>query len=144
MEAQKDPARAKDVQDVSSVVLNLFRQIVVYLTPVLPRLAEATEKLLGAPIRSFDDATVPLLGTQIAAFSHLMERMDPKKFEALVVPEAAPPRLDLPARPPTTVLRSLQSRSRPSARSTISPRSICAWRAWSLPSRCRKPRSSCA
>ena len=87
---KKDPARAKDVQDVSSVVLNLFRQIVVYLTPVLPRLAEATEKLLGAPIRSFDDATVPLLGTPVAAFSHLMERMDPKKFEALVVPEAAP------------------------------------------------------
>jgi methionyl-tRNA synthetase len=87
---KKDPARAKDVQDVSSVVLNLFRQIVVYLAPVLPRLAEATEKLLGAPIRSLDDATTPLTGTPVAAFSHLMERMDPKKFEALVVPAAAP------------------------------------------------------
>ena len=87
---KKDPARAKDVQDVSSVVLNLFRQIVVYLAPVLPRLAEATEKLLGAPIKSLDDANTPLTGTPVAAFSHLMERMDPKKFEALVVPEPTP------------------------------------------------------
>jgi methionyl-tRNA synthetase len=70
------------------VILNLYRQVVVYLSPVLPRLAEATERLLGAPIRSFDDAAKPLTGNKVAPFSHLMERMDPKKFEALLVPEA--------------------------------------------------------
>jgi len=62
----------------------------VHVQQTTAQVAEATEKLLGAPIRSFDDATAPLLGTPVAAFSHLMERMDPKKFEALVVPEAAP------------------------------------------------------
>jgi methionyl-tRNA synthetase len=85
---RKDPARAADVQNVCSVVLNLYRQVVVYLTPVLPELARATEQLLGAPITSFDDAAVPLTGHKLQPFSHLMERMDPKKFEAMLVPEA--------------------------------------------------------
>ena len=84
---RKDPARAADVQDVCSVVLNLYRQIVVYLAPVLPGLAEATERLLSAPITGFGDASVPLTGGPVAPFSHLMERMDPKKFEAMLVPE---------------------------------------------------------
>jgi methionyl-tRNA synthetase len=84
---RKDPARAADVQNVCSVVLNLYRQIVVYLTPVLPRLTEATERLLGAPITSIGDATTPLTGSAVAPFSHLMERMDPTKFEAMLVPE---------------------------------------------------------
>ena len=84
---RKDPARAADVQNVCSVVLNLYRQIVVYLTPVLPRLTEATERLLGAPITSIGDASTPLTGSAVAPFSHLMERMDPKKFEAMLVPE---------------------------------------------------------
>ena len=91
---RKDPARAADVQNVCSVVLNLYRQIVVYLTPVLPRLAEATERLLGAPITSIADASVPLTGSAVAPFSHLMERMDPTKFEAMLVvpePDAAAP-----------------------------------------------------
>jgi methionyl-tRNA synthetase len=87
---RKDPARARDVQNVCSVILNLYRQLVVYLAPVLPRLSEATERLLGAPITSFDDAMKPLTGNAVAPFSHLMERMDPKKFEALLVPEAEP------------------------------------------------------
>jgi methionyl-tRNA synthetase len=36
----KDPARAAELQDVCTVALNLFRQIAVYLSPVLPKLAE--------------------------------------------------------------------------------------------------------
>ncbi|HLV68572.1 MAG TPA: methionine--tRNA ligase [Polyangiaceae bacterium] len=85
---RKDPARARAVQDVCTVVLNLYRQIVVYLAPVLPRLALATERLLGTPITRVADATTPLLGVPVAPFTHLIQRMDPKQLEALmVVPE---------------------------------------------------------
>ena len=38
---RKDPSKARELQDVCTVALNLFRQIVVYLSPVLPRLASA-------------------------------------------------------------------------------------------------------
>ena len=81
---KKDPEKAAELQAVCTIILNLYRQLVVYLTPVLPRLAEQTAELLGAPVRSWDDAKTPLVGSAVAEFKHLMQRVDPKKIEALV------------------------------------------------------------
>ncbi len=44
---RKDPAKAAELQQVCTVALNLFRQLVIYLAPVLPRLAEQTGELLN-------------------------------------------------------------------------------------------------
>jgi len=89
---KKDPARAAELQAACSVILNLYFQIVVYLSPVLPRLAEASGALLGAPVRSWSQASVPLVGNAVSAFSHLMQRVDPKKVETVIEEsrEAAP------------------------------------------------------
>jgi len=89
---KKDPARGAEAQAVCSVILNLYRQIVVYLAPVLPRLAQATEKLLNTEIRDWSSASTPLVGTAVAPFSHLMQRVDPKKVEIVIEQsrEAAP------------------------------------------------------
>jgi methionyl-tRNA synthetase len=73
----KDPTRAQDLQDVCTVALNLFRQIVVYLAPVLPRLADRVGELLHAPIGSWEDARTPLVGSPVAKFEHLLRRVDP-------------------------------------------------------------------
>ncbi len=81
---KKDPERAAELRDVCSVALNLFRQLVVYLAPVLPKLAEQTGELLSAPIERWTDATRPLVGTAVREFSHMMQRVDPKKAEAVV------------------------------------------------------------
>jgi methionyl-tRNA synthetase len=81
---KKDSARANELRDVCTVVLNLYRQLVVYLAPVLPRLAEQTAALLGAPITSFADSKQPLLGTPVAKFSHLMQRVDPARVQAVI------------------------------------------------------------
>jgi methionyl-tRNA synthetase len=86
---KKDPARARELQDVCTVVLNLFRQIAVYLAPVLPELAAKAGALLHAPIRHFEDAQQPLLGTKVAPFSHMMSRMEPKQVEAMFAESAA-------------------------------------------------------
>ncbi len=80
---KKEEGREQDVRDVSTVALNLFRQIVIYLTPVLPRLAAATEELLGRPIRSWDEAKTPLTGTPVAKFKPLMQRIDVEAGEAM-------------------------------------------------------------
>jgi methionyl-tRNA synthetase len=80
----KDPAKKQDLRDVSSVALNLYRQLAVYLAPVLPRLAEQSGELLGAPITSFDDARTPLTGLPVAEFKPLTLRVDPKKVQAMV------------------------------------------------------------
>ena len=65
---RKDPARAAELQDVCTVSLNLFRQFVVYLAPVLPQPGRANRQLFGQPIDSWDEATTPLVGTPVSPF----------------------------------------------------------------------------
>ena len=74
---KKEPGREQEVKDVCTVSLNLFRQIVVYLTPILPDLAESTGELLGSPIRHWDEAKAPLLGTPVGKFKPMLQRLDP-------------------------------------------------------------------
>ncbi len=81
---KKDEARHDEMRDVCSVGLNLFRQIVVYLSPVLPRLSRQTGELLSVPIQSWDDARSPLTGTQVQKFLHMLQRVDPQKVEAMM------------------------------------------------------------
>ena len=64
--------------------LNLFRQLAIYLQPVLPRLAEQTGELLDDPIVSWEQAKTPLLGRPVNKFKHMMQRVDPKKIEAMI------------------------------------------------------------
>jgi methionyl-tRNA synthetase len=96
---KKDPARAQELQDVCTVVLNLFRQIAIYLTPVLPELAAKAGTLLQAPITSFAQAQQPLVGTQLAKFEHMMQRVEEAKVSALF---QAPETQQEPAAPPIT------------------------------------------
>jgi methionyl-tRNA synthetase len=81
---KKRPEMADALRDVCTVALNLYRQLIVYLAPVLPTLAEQSAKLLGASFASFDAAQAPLLGSAIGEFEHLMQRVDPKKLDAVI------------------------------------------------------------
>ncbi|MEZ6123491.1 MAG: methionine--tRNA ligase [Planctomycetaceae bacterium] len=81
---RKDPARADDLQAVCTVALNLFRQLVVYLSPVLPQLAEQTEALLNVPIQSWDELQTPLLGTSVSEFQHLMKRIEETQVRTMI------------------------------------------------------------
>jgi methionyl-tRNA synthetase len=81
---RKDPDKAEELVEVCTVALNLFRQITVYLGPVLPDLAKRASELLNAGPVSWQDAATPLAGNVVAPFEHLMRRVDPKRVEALV------------------------------------------------------------
>jgi methionyl-tRNA synthetase len=81
---RKDPARARELQDVCTVALNLFRQLVVYLAPVLPRLAEQTGELLNDPITRWNQSQTPLLGTPVAKFRHMLQRVEEKDVIAMI------------------------------------------------------------
>ena len=93
---RKDPTKAGEVQDVCTVTLNLFRQIVVYLAPVLPKLVQQTERLLQQPIQNWNDSQTPLVGTRVAKFEHLMQRVELAQVQAMIedgiqaAPEAVP------------------------------------------------------
>lgn len=81
---RKDESRADELRDICSVGLNLFRQIVVYLSPVLPKLSQQTAELLNAPIERWDDSQSPLVGTPVSKFQHMLQRVDPKKVEKMI------------------------------------------------------------
>ena len=91
--AKAGPEAAGKLQDVATVALNLFRQLAVYLAPVLPRLATDAGALVGGPIRAWDESQAPLVGRPVGPFSPLMQRVDAKQIEALLAAsraEAAP------------------------------------------------------
>jgi methionyl-tRNA synthetase len=90
---KKQPDKAQELRDVCTIVLNLYRQIAIYLAPVLPQLVEQSRALLNAPLSSWEEAKRPLLSVKLGEFSHLMQRVDPKKLEAMIEeskPEAPP------------------------------------------------------
>ena len=86
--AAKDPARAAEVQAVCTQGLNLFRLLVLYLKPVVPRLSAAAERFLGLPEQAWADASRPLLGTSISAYEPLATRVDPAATQALLAASA--------------------------------------------------------
>ncbi len=81
---KKDPARQAELRDVCTVSLNLYRQIVIYLAPVLPKLAADSSALLGAPVDRWELAYEHSLGTKLGEFKHLMQRVDQKKVAEMV------------------------------------------------------------
>ncbi len=81
---KKNPEKAQELQDVCTVALNLFRQLVIYLAPVLPELAEKTGELLNDPITSWDQSQTPLTGTPVSKFKHMLKRIEEKDIDAMV------------------------------------------------------------
>lgn len=80
---KKDPEKSAELQNVCTVALNLFRQLVVYLAPVLPDLVQKTGDLLSNPITSWDQSKTPLTGTPVAKFKHMMKRIEEKDVKAM-------------------------------------------------------------
>ncbi|MEX2140914.1 MAG: methionine--tRNA ligase [Pirellulales bacterium] len=81
---KKDPSRIPELQDICTVTLNVFRQLAIYLAPVLPRLAEQAGELLSRPIKHWDDSKQPLTGTPVAPFKPLLTRVTLEQVEAMI------------------------------------------------------------
>ncbi|MFM9064078.1 MAG: methionine--tRNA ligase subunit beta, partial [Pirellula sp.] len=94
---KKDPALQVRLQEVCTIVLNLFRQLCVYLAPVLPKLSQQCGRLLQQEIVAWSDSKIPLVGTQVSKFEHLMQRVDPKKVEQMVDESKEVPKSEVPA-----------------------------------------------
>ncbi len=91
---RKDATASQRLQDVCTVALNLFRQLAIYLAPVLPRLARQTGELLNDPITNWDQAKSPLVGTPVGRFEHMLKRVEEKDLEAMIEEsksESSPP-----------------------------------------------------
>jgi methionyl-tRNA synthetase len=104
------------VQDVCAVSVNLFRQLVIYLAPVLPQLAKQAGELLNDPITNWDQAKTPLVGTRVNKFQPLLTRIETNQVQAMIEDsrESAP----TPA--------ATASSAQPSASSADGPESLAA------------------
>ncbi|TXD97583.1 methionine--tRNA ligase [Psychrobacter frigidicola] len=74
----------QEVQDVCSVAINIFRQLMVYLAPVLPELTNNAKEFLNIDNLSFASRNEWLLGHQINKFKPLMQRIEEKDVAAMV------------------------------------------------------------
>lgn len=81
---KKDPTQQVRLQEVCTIVLNLFRQLCVYLAPVLPRLAQQCGQLLQTEIAHWIDSQTPLVGTSVSKFEHLLQRIAQEKVQAMI------------------------------------------------------------
>ena len=90
----KTPGREAEIVGIATLGLNLFRVLIVYLKPIVPRLAARAEKLLAAGKLAWQDAATPLLGRPIAPFEPLLTRVEAASIEAILggpPPEATAP-----------------------------------------------------
>ncbi|MDQ2696716.1 MAG: methionine--tRNA ligase subunit beta, partial [Pseudomonadota bacterium] len=105
----REPGREGEVQAACSLGLNLFKVLMTYLKPVLPKVAEDTEAFLQIPPLAWDDIRHPLLGHAIAPFRPLLGRVESAQIAALLAASrenltaAAPARQTDPIAPEITL-----------------------------------------
>lgn len=80
----KQEGSEQEVQDVCSVAINIFRQLMVYLAPVLPELTANAKEFLNIEDLSFASRNQWLLGHKINKFKPLMQRIEEKDVAAMV------------------------------------------------------------
>lgn len=81
--AIKDPAQTKNVHEICTLGMNLFRQLMIYLKPIMPKMAENVEHFLNCKPFTWDDKNSPLLNHKINAFIPLAQRLEKKQIEDL-------------------------------------------------------------
>ncbi|MBV7314591.1 methionine--tRNA ligase [Shewanella sp. NIFS-20-20] len=79
----KQDDKQEQAHQVCSNALNLFRILVTYLKPVLPRLADDVEAFMQLELR-WDTLATDLAGHEINTFKAMMQRVDLEKINAMV------------------------------------------------------------
>lgn len=80
----KEPGNEQRVLDICSLGINLFRQLIVYLAPITPQLAEDARAFLNIDTLDWDSRLQPLLGHEINKFKPLLQRIEPRQIEAMM------------------------------------------------------------
>ncbi|MDX1515316.1 MAG: methionine--tRNA ligase [Woeseiaceae bacterium] len=83
-QAIKDESKAADVQAVCTQGLNVFRSLMIYLSPVIPEVARRARDFLGDEAWRWEDAASPRLGDSIGKFKPLLTRVDADKVDTMV------------------------------------------------------------
>ena len=80
----RDPARQAEVQLICTQGLNLFRTLMIYLSPVLPVLAEKSRDLFREQPWTWQSAAEPLLKKEINDYEPLLVRVEASQLERII------------------------------------------------------------
>lgn len=79
----KDESMREELHKCCTMAINMYKTLITFLDPILPRLAKASGEFLNIEI-NWASATTPLLGTNINKFKALFSRIDHKQVEAMI------------------------------------------------------------
>jgi len=80
----KQEGREQEVLDICSVGINLFRQLMVYLAPVVPVMADQARDFLKLESLDWHSRHALLVDHEIAKFKPLMTRVERDKIDAMM------------------------------------------------------------
>ena len=80
----KEEGKRDRAQSVCSMGINLFRVLMIFLKPVLPKLAADSEAFLRVEPLIWSDVPTPLLNHEIAKYEPLFTRLERKTIDKLV------------------------------------------------------------
>ena len=78
----KEEGKEAELQAVCSMGIELFRVLMSYLKPVLPKLAERAEAFLQTEL-TWNNIAQPLLSHQLTPFKALFSRLEKNKLMLL-------------------------------------------------------------
>ncbi len=81
-------AKEKDKQELVQLVctqgINMFRSLMIYLSPVIPVVAKDAQAFLNEESWQWEDASSPLLGSKINKFKPLLTRVEADQVQRVV------------------------------------------------------------
>ena len=80
----KDDKNLPQVQAVCTQGLNLFRTLMIYLTPVIPAVSRQARELLGEESWHWQDAGSALLAQKVSRYKPLLTRVETSQVEKMV------------------------------------------------------------
>ncbi|EAR56364.1 methionyl-tRNA synthetase [Photobacterium sp. SKA34] len=79
----KQEGKDQELQDICTVGINLFRVLMAYLIPVMPKLTERSEAFLNETL-TWETIEQPLTAHEVTKFKALFNRIDPAHVAAMV------------------------------------------------------------
>ncbi len=80
----KDSDRLPDVHGVCTQGLNMFRSLMIYLTPVIPAVAAGARQYLNEDDWRWSDAGSPLLASKLRRFQPLLTRVEATQVQRMI------------------------------------------------------------
>jgi len=80
----KIEGKEKEVHEITSLAINLFKVLITYLKPVLPDMARRSEEFLNVDSLKWTDIQHPLINHKINKFKPLMTRIEDDQIDQMV------------------------------------------------------------